>query len=185
MTYLMPDIAKLAPADGAILFYHSGYFSQAIIEASAEAIRSRLETADRDAKRRRRVLSAFIELAQNIVHYSADGLTDPQATADQVRVGTLRAMRTSAGVMLTCANPVTRAAAERLEAKMSALATMGPEELRRSYRAALRAKGEAESKGGGIGLLTLARESVEPMRFSIVEVAGAPDRKMFNLTVTV
>jgi hypothetical protein len=181
----MPDIQKIAPPEGAIIFYYSGWFAQSIIEASADAIRLRLEAAHEDTRRRRRLISAFIELAQNIVHYSADCLTDPAAVTDEVRFGALKVVQTPIGFTLTCANPVTREAAERLEAKLSVLVRMSLDEIRESYRAALRAEDDADSKGGGMGLLTLARESVEPLKFSFDDVAENPDHKIFNLTVTV
>jgi len=185
MTFEMPDIQKIAPPEGAIIFYYSGWFAQSIIQASADAIRLRLEAAHEDTRRRRRLISAFIELAQNIVHYSADCLSDPGAVADEVRFGTLKVVKTPIGFTLTCANPVTRTAAGRLEAKLSLLVKMSLDEIRESYRAALRADSEEDSKGGGIGLLTLARESAEPLKFSFDDVAENPDHKMFNLTVTV
>jgi hypothetical protein len=185
MTFEMPDIQKIAPPEGAIIFYYSGWFAQSIIQASADAIRLRLETAHEDTRRRRRLISAFIELAQNIVHYSADCLTDPDAVTDEVRFGKLKVVQTPIGFTLTCCNPVTRAVAERLEAKLRLLVKMSLDEIRESYRAALRGESEADSKGGGIGLLTLARESVEPLKFSFDDVAGNADHKMFNLTVTV
>lgn len=185
MIFEMPDIQKIAPSDGSIIFYYSGWFAQSIIQASADAIGLRLEASHEDTRRRRRLISAFIELAQNIVHYSADCLTHPDAVVDEVRYGTLKVIKTPTGFTLICANPVTRAAAERLEAKLSLLVKMSLDEIRESYRAALRADGEADSKGGGMGLLTLARESAEPLKFSFDPVAGNPDHKMFNLTVTV
>ena len=67
---------------------------------------------------------AFIELAQNIVHYSADCLSDPAAVTDEVRYGTLKVIQTPIGFTLTCTNPVTRSAADRLEAKLSLLVKM-------------------------------------------------------------
>ena len=182
----MPDIAELASAKGKTIFYYSGYFSQSIIQASADAIRLRLESGDQDSRRRRRVISAFIELGQNIVHYSADCLTDPKAETDEVRFGTLRVtLSQSGGFTLTCVNPVTRAAADRLQAKLSVLVQMSLDEIRESYRAALRADGEPESKGGGIGLLALARESAEPLCFGFGDCPDDPNHKLFNLTVTV
>ena len=57
--------------------------------------------------------------------------------------------------------------------------------LRERYQAALRAEGEAGSKGGGIGFIRLARESSQQLQFSFVDAPINPDIKIFNLTVTV
>jgi hypothetical protein len=168
-----------------VFFYYSGYFSQPIIEASADAIQLRLEKAALAYKVQRRVLSCFIEMAQNIVHYSADALTHADATSDEVRAGTILIAETEAGLRLTCSNPVDRKTYERLDAKLSVLSTMSAEEIREAYRSALRAhEGEASSKGGGIGLLTLARGAAEPISYTFAEDAGDPDRMIFNLSVT-
>jgi hypothetical protein len=168
-----------------VFFYYSGYFSQPIIEASADAIQLRLEKAALAYKVQRRVLSCFIEMAQNIVHYSADALTDAAATTDEVRAGTILIAETGGGLRLTCSNPVDRKTYERLDTKLSVLSKMSAEEIREAYRSALRAQeGEASSKGGGIGLLTLVRGAAEPVAYAFAEDASDPDRVIFNLSVT-
>ena len=61
-----------------VFFYYCGYFSQAIVEASADAIRSRLVAGHANYPTQRRLIGTFIEMGQNIVHYSADVLSDPE-----------------------------------------------------------------------------------------------------------
>ncbi|MGC6638152.1 DUF6272 family protein, partial [Escherichia coli] len=55
-----------------LVFYYVGYFSQTIIAAMAEAVKLRAEHTGALAQTRRKLFSSFIEMAQNIVHYSAD-----------------------------------------------------------------------------------------------------------------
>ncbi|PTS90443.1 MULTISPECIES: SiaB family protein kinase [unclassified Caulobacter] len=179
------DFAELA-AEHDVFFYYCGYFSQPIIEASADAIRLRLECENLAYKIQRRVLGAFIEMAQNIVHYSAESLTDPNAKTDEVRFGTLAIAQTDLGIRLTCSNPVDTGTAQRLDSKLAVLSQMSLEEIRQAYRTALRAEeGEAGSKGGGIGLLTIARESSAPIEYQIMDAPNSPDLKIFQLSVTV
>src|ERR1700741_4358300 len=108
-------------AEHGVFFYYCGYFSQTIISASADAIQLRLRGAGVPEKSKRRVLSAFIEMAQNIVHYSADAMTDAGALDDEVRFGAIRIAQGeaapgearigevgagAASIALTCSNPV-------------------------------------------------------------------------------
>lgn len=167
-----------------VIFYYEGYFMQSIIDASSDALRHRVEHCA-DAKARRRLVAAFIELGQNIVHYSADRLTGEHVTEGEIRFGALKIEQNGERFKISCSNPVTLAGQERLQSKLEVLVKMSLEEVKQSYREALRAEGDAESKGGGIGLLTLARESVEPLTYSFSEMPGRPERKLFNLTVTV
>ena len=166
-------------------FYYFGYFSQSLIEAAADAIRLRLGASSQSSKIQRRIISAFIEMGQNIVHYSAESLTDPDANTDEVRFGMIQISFYEGVFSLMCANPVLDTAADRLQEKLRVLSSMSMDEIRESYRAALRAEGEAESKGGGLGFLTLARESTEPLKFSFSDIEDKPRFKMFNLTMTV
>ena len=172
-------------AERGVFFYYCGYFSQPIITASADAIQLRLQGAGVAEKSKRRVLSAFIEMAQNIVHYSADALTEADAIHDEVRFGTILIAQAEEGIVLTCSNPVDRKTFERLDPKLQVISQMNLEAVRAAYREALRADGEAESKGGGLGLLTLARESITPIRYSFAPAPDAPDLMVFELRIIV
>jgi hypothetical protein len=172
-------------AEHGVFFYYCGYFSQPIITASADAIQLRLHGAGVTEKSRRRVLSAFIEMAQNIVHYSADAQTEAGANDDEVRFGTILIAQGPDGIVLTCSNPVDRRTYERLDPKLRVISQMNLDAIRAAYREALRADGEAESKGGGLGLLTLARESTCPLAYSFSPSPGSNDRMVFELRIIV
>ena len=180
-----PETYDISPLGAAVFFFYEGYFCQSIIEACADALRMRLEVAARDTKTSRRLIRSFIELAQNIIHYSAESLTPEEAVTDEVRYGALRIEEEEGVFRLHCSNPVTRQGSDRLEMKLSALAAMNLEEIKQSYREALRAPGDEESKGGGIGFLTLARESSSPLHYAFDDHPRREDFKMFNLIVTV
>lgn len=182
----LPPNCGISKPGEKVFFFYEGYFSQAIVEACADALRMRIDAMPSENSRtRRKLIGAFIELAQNIVHYSADAYTPEDLDDHEVRYGSLRVEAQGDNFVLRCANPVSRAGSERLEKKLGLLVTMSLEEIKQSYRASLRAEGEADSKGGGIGLLTLARDAVEPLQFSFDEIEGAPELRMFNLIVKV
>lgn len=178
----LDDFVAFAKWGDVFLFYR-GYVSQPMIEASAEAIRRRLQVSDVKYPTQRKLVGAFIEMAQNIVHYSADTLTDPAQTVDEMRYGALCIARHDGGFALTCANPVNETVARRLGDKLGLLSRLSLEEIKQMYRAALRAEGEAQSKGGGIGLLALARDSSRPIEFSMPEAIDAAGNRTFSLSV--
>jgi hypothetical protein len=86
---------------------------------------------------------------------------------------------------LTCTNPVSHKIKEKLQGKLEVLVTLSIDEIKSLYRKALRSEGEEDSKGGGIGLLTLARDSSNPIEFAFTDSPDNPDHQMFTLSVTV
>jgi hypothetical protein len=176
--------SDVAAAHG-VFFYYCGYFSQKIIEASAEAIEQRMEAAGVAEKVRRRVVGAFIEMAQNIVHYSADRLTAADATNDEVRFGTILIARRGDGISLACSNPVDHETYRRLAPKLATISRMTLDAIRAAYRDALRADAEPESKGAGLGLLTMARGAACPLQYSFTPSTVAPELMVFDLRITV
>jgi hypothetical protein len=176
--------SELAAAHG-VFFYYCGYFSQTIIAASADAIEQRLDVAGVEDKIRRRVLGAFVEMAQNIVHYSADRLTAADAVNDEVRFGTIVIARSDEGIVLSCSNPVDQQAYQRLDPKLETISRMSLDAIREAYREALRAEDDADSKGAGLGLLTLARGSTCPLRYTFEPSASSPELMVFELRITV
>ena len=66
-----------------IVFYYYGYFSQTIVSAMADTIKLSMKQADTSAAAKRKLFSCFVEMAQNIIHYSSAALTP--ATAERSR----------------------------------------------------------------------------------------------------
>jgi hypothetical protein len=190
ITETRPDVPDLEEferlaAEHNLFFYYRGYFSQLIVEASAEAIRTRLAGCDANFQTQRKMISTFIEMGQNIIHYSAEVLTAPEQNVDEVRFGVISIRDVNGEFELRCSNPVDATTADRLEAKLAPITRMTIDEIKQSYRAALKAEGDAESKGGGIGLLTLARDSRAPLDYAFTPIAERPELVTFHLTVRI
>lgn len=181
----MTSKAELGLADD-VIFYYSGYLSQAILMATAEAVKLRLEQRDQDYKVRRRVLSSLIEMGQNVVHYSADCLSDPDQTTDEMRFGAIAIVRRGQRYVVSCSNPIDRAVQARLEPKVAMVSRMSLEEIKAAYRATLRREeGEEGSKGAGLGLLTLARDASDALEYRFADHPDSAELKIFELTVTI
>jgi hypothetical protein len=172
--------------DRDVIFYYSGYLSQAILQATADTVRLRMEQGGEDYKVRRRVLSTLIEMGQNIVHYSADCLTDPDQTSEEIRFGSITVAYRDGRFRVSCANPIEAASCARLEPKLDLVSRMSLDEIKAAYRATLRQEqGEDGSKGAGLGLLTLARDASDPLTYRFSDHPTSPDHKIFELLVTI
>ncbi|HEY4030821.1 MAG TPA: SiaB family protein kinase [Caulobacteraceae bacterium] len=178
--------APPAALDRDVIFYYSGYLSQAILQATADAVRLRLEQDADNSKVRRKVLSTLIEMGQNIVHYSADCLTDPGQTSEEIRFGSITVACREGHFHVSCANPIEASACARLEPKLALVSRMSLEEIKAAYRATLRQdQGEDGSKGAGLGLLTLARDASDPLTYRFSDHPTSPNHKIFELLVTI
>lgn len=166
-----------------IIFYYFGYFSQNIVKAMAEAVRLRLEQCETATATRRKLFSSFVEMAQNIVHYSSRTLTPPQADENELRQGSLCIACDEQRHYLQCANPVANANVEGLRTRLEELRSMSLDEIRRAYRETLRSDQPEGSKGAGLGILTVARDASEPLEFEFVPDGDATT--MFYLKATI
>ncbi|MCG5501998.1 SiaB family protein kinase [Ectothiorhodospira lacustris] len=165
-----------------LVFYYVGYFSQNIINAIGDAVRLRLECSETPGSLRRKIFSIFIEMAQNIVHYSSDQLTRGADEDHVMRAGSVCITQEEGRFMIICKNPVTPEWAQQLRQDLEALRVMSMDQIRQSYREQLRKAAPEHSKGAGLGLLTIARDSSGPIEFAL-EPDSAGD-VMFTLKAT-
>src|SRR5262249_37305273 len=72
-----------------IVFYYYGFFSQNIISAMADTIKLSMKQSDSAPSTKRKLFSCFIEMAQNIIHYSSAALTPAAQDDDEIRQGSV------------------------------------------------------------------------------------------------
>lgn len=162
-----------------IIFFYVGYFSQHVVAAISETIKVRLDTAGAAGPTRRRIFSSFVEMSQNIMHYSSDTLTLESSAQGQMRRGSFCIGMKGDSFFLLCANPVERSSVERIRSRLEPLHSMTMEEIKSAYKKALRDETPADSKGAGLGFLTMARDASEPLEFEFVHEAHDPDTTVF------
>jgi hypothetical protein len=176
------DFCTLATKDG-MLFYYTGDFSQNVIGAMSDTLRHRLETVGVSGPSRRRIFSAFIEMTQNVLKYA-------DAELDGARIGSLAVGRGEDGkYFVMCGNPVRAEYVSRIKEKIEPLRSMTLEEIKAAYREQLRndthETNDKISQGAGLGFLTLARDSSEPIEYQIVYRSERPDYAEFYLRATI
>jgi hypothetical protein len=169
---------------GDVIFYYVGYFSQNIIAAMGDAVKLRVEYVGAEGMTRRKLFSSFIEMAQNIIHYSADAVEKTGEAEHAMRHGSVCISTANDRYFLHCANPVNHAVAERLREKLEHLRTLTIDEIKREYKETLRLDTPEDSKGAGLGLLTMARDASAPLEFEF-SPASAVGNVMFCLKATI
>lgn len=162
-----------------IIFFYVGYFSQHVVAAIAETIQARLDTSAAAGQTRRRIFSSFVEMSQNIMHYSADSLTPDEEMTKQIRRGSFCIGMKDDSFFLLCANPVSNHNVARIRARLEPLHSMTLEQIKLAYKKALREDTPADSKGAGLGFLTMARDASAPLEFEFVPDPHNPDTTVF------
>lgn len=155
-----------------VVFYYTGYFSQSIVTAMGDALRLRINSVDASNVARRKLFSIFVEMAQNVVHYSAEHLTSDSSRDQEIRRGSLWVGERDGRFYVVCANPISHDGAERIRQKLEPLREMTNDDIKSLYKQKLRAENEASSKGAGLGFLTVARDASEPIEFDFVDETG-------------
>ncbi|WP_062382159.1 SiaB family protein kinase [Pseudomonas abietaniphila] len=168
-----------------VIFYHMGYFSHHIISAMAEVMKLQLEISGVSGPTRRKLFSSFVELSQNIIHYSSDALNATVAEAAALRQGAVCISTDGERHLMLCANPIATADIERLREKLEPLRTMSLDEIKHAYKATLRAETPVDSKGAGLGFLTMARDACAPLEFGFHPRPDDPETTLFCLKATI
>jgi len=167
-----------------VIFYYVGYFSQTIISAMADAVKMRVEHVGAAGQTRRKLFSSFVEMAQNIIHYSADSLAQAGQTDMQMRHGSVCICTKDDKYFLHCSNPINTEVAGRLREKLVQLRTMTMDEIKLAYKEMLRSEAPEDSKGAGLGFLTMARDASQPLEFEFGP-ATESGHTMFYLKATI
>jgi hypothetical protein len=168
-----------------VIFYYVGYFSQNIVAAMAEAVKLQLEISGVEGPTRRKLFSSFIEMAQNIIHYSSDALTPQSQIERELRHGSVCISERNGHYLLLCANPVDVQVAEGLRERLETLRNMTLDEIKQAYKQSLRSEAPEDSKGAGLGFLTMARDASEPLEFALESLDGVEDMAVFYLKAAI
>lgn len=178
---MQPDrfnqLVNQAKADG-VVFHHSGHLDSEMIPAIGEELRRRLQEKGASRAQSRKVFTTFMEMAQNIVHYGA--VTDAAGAGPGGKFGTLSVVRSPEGFEVTCGNYLSAGQVPRVRGRLESVQVMGPEKVRLAYRRQLAFEGsDPESKGAGLGLLTMAASARAPIEFAFEPDRPATDETSF------
>lgn len=143
-----------------ILFCYCGPLSQALLESIGNSLRSHIMLPPTELNTTRKLFSTFVEMMQNIVHYSAPKLAPEYYSGFEFSPeGILVIGKRTEHYFVYSGNWILIEDAQRLQQKLSTLQTMTKEQLRAFYKEQRRKSPEATSKGAGLGFIEMARQS--------------------------
>jgi hypothetical protein len=166
--------AALAEGSGVVL-YHSGPLDEPLVTAIAAMLRQRLQEDGASGATGRKVFSTFMEMAQNILHYS-----NAQAAGERMPAGALGVVRSGEGYEVLCGNFLPAGQVERVRGKLESIRAMEPDQVRQAYRRQLASEEEdPDSKGAGLGLLTMAASARAPIEYRFDPAPGMDGERSY------
>lgn len=170
-----------------MIYFYTGSFDSEMVKFLANSLKDTLEQENASGPLKRKLFSSFIEMAQNILHYGgmAAGCTNPQPG----KPGAIGLGKAGQSYWIACGNLVPSEQVGRLSDKLTALQSMSLADIKAAYRQQL-ANDEHEStdtmsKGAGLGLLTIARDSTQPIEFEFAPHAESAGRLSYFYLKTV
>ena len=151
-----------------IMLCFNGPISRSLIEEIGTALRNYLVADHAHPSSAMDVFGVYIELTQNIRHYTQQqGWTEQDATA------TVVVARDAEGhYVVNAGNIIQRADGESLLARVESLAALDKAELKARYKEQLRLPREAGAvSGAGLGLIDIARKSSAPLQANLRPLA--------------
>jgi hypothetical protein len=126
----------------------------------------------------KKVFSIFIELIQNIKHYSAETQLLPDGS--ESGIGIIRVSEESLCFTVTAGNCITKEAFKRIEAKCTVIKNIPTSELRAFYNAQIKQTQENTSKGAGVGFIDIAMKASGNWEYEFYPLEN--DRVFFVIT---
>lgn len=163
-----------------ILLCFNGPFSQGLIEEIGTALKKYMQGETALSGSALDVFAIYIEIAQNIRHYSQQqNYTDTNASA------TVIISREAGGrYAVSSGNIVEPADGEALQARIQQIAAMDRAGLKAAYKEQLRKPREDATASAGLGLIDIARRASEPPSCSLRPI-NAGRQMFFSLCVVI
>ncbi len=170
------DFQDLAGNAG-LVYHYSGHFDEEVRRSLSANLKNRLEQESAAGGIKRKLFSSFMEMAQNVLHYG--GFVDAQEQRG-TRPGAIAVGRDALSYWIVCGNLVPLAQVPRITERLAALKQMSVAEIKQAYREQLANDEhnalEPESKGAGLGLLTIARDSAHPLEYKFLSHQASEGR---------
>jgi hypothetical protein len=163
-----------------ILICFNGPISRTLISEIGIALKEHIQSTRQCMSSAMDVFSAYIEMSQNIRHYTASqGYGEPEATATVVI-----AESSQGSYVVSAGNVVEQEDGQLLLERVAQLAAMDKTELKALYKQQLRSpRDEGQSSGAGLGLIEIARKTTAPLECSLDPLDAS--RAFFTLRATI
>lgn len=135
-----------------ILLSFKGALSQEILSEMGNLIKSRLSMN----KKIKKIFSVFIELSQNIMHYSSE---KEQIGDKEIGVGILLFVESDKTYNIISGNLIDNDKVDKLKLHIDKLKAMSQTELKEAYNEQIHKSRNSDSKGAGLGFIDICRKS--------------------------
>lgn len=149
-----------------ILLSFKGVFSQPALVEMGNTIRNTLNTDSVISNIvMKKVFAIFIELSQNILHYSAE--TELDLSGKEQGVGILIVFDREDRFCITSGNLIPNDSVERIRERCELVSNLSKDELKDLYNKQRKSERPTDSKGAGLGFIDMARKSDFPLEYEI------------------
>jgi len=147
--------------EGDIILAFNGIMSQDVVVGFGDVLRSELNIGN-PLSVVNKAFAVFIEMAQNLMHYSAQRV---ESNGKTIGVGAIFIIRTHDGYGIVSANLITERQRQHLEKRGNMVNNLSKDDLKEFYLRKRREFADMESKGAGLGFIDIVRRSGEPIWF--------------------
>lgn len=149
-----------------VFFEFSGPISQPLLAEMGDVLKHKMKLELASTTTILKVFSMVVEQAQNIIHYSAEKLSQSQDASHELGSGMIVVGQEGKGYFVICGNLVANADVDHLKQKLKVVQTMSTDELKSYYKQKRRAEPDQKSKGAGLGFIEMARKASKPIEFA-------------------
>jgi hypothetical protein len=148
-----------------VLICFSGKVSQGIVEQLCDSIKGQISEGEGTKSNPMKVISIFVEQAQNIINYNFKNLNhkyyDQILESSIVTIG-----KTEDGFFVTSGNIIDNQDLAALVHKIDFLNSLAPAELKQYYKEVMKRDGIDENgRSAGLGLIQMARKAKFPLEY--------------------
>lgn len=153
-----------------VWFFFRGYVTEEILSGTALALKKRLSCEDVDNRIAKSTFFIFVELAQNILRYSAETKSvDTDSGPEEIRFGEVAVGLREGRIFVSSVNLIESGKVPGLKSKLAAIEALDAEGRKRLYKDTLRAAPPEGSKGAGVGFVEIARRATSGFEYSFAE----------------
>lgn len=169
-----------------IILSFEGTFSQGILRSMVEMLKEKLEIEENkdicDDKQQiaQKVYGTFIELAQNIQHYSAGKVV---FDGKEMGTGIVLISETENYFIVNSGNLVNKSDLDKVTSHIDNINKMDCAELKKLYKTTLRLPVDKEKKGAGVGFIVIARTSENEIGYSVKSIDDSFDFLSINIKI--
>ena len=149
------ELESLLKEDNIIFLTYGGTFTQSLIAGMTGVLEKEVEEAELSMKISNNIFVVFIELAQNVMNYSKkvkkEQILDPK--------GLIFVGKKGDHYFVCSQNIVSMEDKEKIEPRLKMIQSASAEAIKQHYKEIRRSGKESHEKGGGLGLLEIAKKS--------------------------